>query len=58
MLLEDLFRTAFNFLIKSYRFTNVGLSGGVFSKVLLNQVVSEISEVEDVFVVPPMSDEG
>ena len=57
-LLEDLFRTSFKLLVAKHRFTNVGLSGGVFSNVLLNQVVSETDGVEDVFVVPPMGDEG
>lgn len=58
MLLENLFRTAFDNLMAKYQFTNAGLSGGVFSNVLLNQVVSETSGVEDTFVVPPMGDEG
>ena len=57
-LLEDLFRTAFRNLIAKYRFTNVGLSGGVFSNVLINQKISEVEGVEDVFIVPPMGDEG
>lgn len=58
VLLEDLFRTSFEILLRRHRFSNAGLSGGVFSNVLLNQVVSEIPEIQDVFVVPPMGDEG
>jgi carbamoyltransferase len=34
------------------------LSGGVFANVKLNQRICEIDGVEDVFVFPPMADEG
>lgn len=36
----------------------VGLSGGVFSNVKLNQHVSEIEGIEEIFVFPAMGDEG
>lgn len=36
----------------------VGLSGGVFSNVKLNQCVSEIDGIEEIFVFPAMGDEG
>ena len=36
----------------------IGMSGGVFSNVLLNQKVSELPGIEDTFIVPPMGDEG
>lgn len=58
MLLEDLFRKSFTILLANHKFSNVGLSGGVFSNVLVNQVVSEVPGIRDVFVVPPMGDEG
>ncbi len=38
--------------------TNVGLAGGVFGNVKINQRVHEIKGVESVFVYPAMSDEG
>ncbi|MBF0588967.1 MAG: hypothetical protein HQL53_07565 [Magnetococcales bacterium] len=36
----------------------IGMSGGVFSNVRLNQKVAELSGIEEVFVFPPMGDEG
>lgn len=36
----------------------VGLSGGVFSNVKLNQCVSELDGVKEIFVFPAMGDEG
>jgi carbamoyltransferase len=38
--------------------SNIGLSGGVCSNVKLNQHISEIKGIDDVFVFPPMTDEG
>jgi carbamoyltransferase len=37
---------------------NIALSGGVFSNVKLNQLVSEIEGVDEVYVFPAMGDEG
>ena len=36
----------------------VGLSGGVFANVRLNQVIAEIDGIEEVYVFPAMGDEG
>ena len=36
----------------------LGLSGGVFANVRLNQKVAELPGVEEIFVMPPMGDEG
>ena len=36
----------------------IGMSGGVFSNVLLNQKVSELPKIEETFVFPAMGDEG
>jgi carbamoyltransferase len=38
--------------------SNIGLAGGVFANVKINQRVLEIDGVESVFVYPAMSDEG
>jgi carbamoyltransferase len=38
--------------------TKICLSGGVYSNVLLNQRIADLSGVEDVFVVPAMGDGG
>ena len=45
-------------LHKKYKFNTIGLSGGVFSNVKLNQKISELDFIEDMFVFPPMGDEG
>jgi carbamoyltransferase len=36
----------------------IGMSGGVFSNVLLNQRISELSGIKEVFVFPAMTDDG
>ncbi len=36
----------------------VGMSGGVFANVRLNQIIAELSGVKEVFIFPAMSDEG
>lgn len=57
-LLEVVMVESFRKLQKRFRFSNVGLSGGVFSNVRLNQMIAELDGVKDVFIVPPMGDEG
>ncbi|MFZ5806050.1 MAG: carbamoyltransferase C-terminal domain-containing protein [Verrucomicrobiota bacterium] len=57
-LLEDMFVESMRILQQRKQFQNLGLCGGVFSNVRLNQVMSELSGIEDVFIFPPMGDEG
>lgn len=38
--------------------TRIGMAGGVFSNVRLNQRVAELAGVEEVFIFPAMGDEG
>ena len=45
-------------LMKRFPARYIGMSGGVFSNVRLNQFVAELEGVEDVFVFPAMGDEG
>ena len=45
-------------LRKRYPVTRLGLSGGLFSNVRLNQRVAELPGIEEVFIFPGMSDEG
>jgi len=45
-------------LLKRFPAAHIGLSGGVFSNVRLNQCIAEIEGIEEVFVCPPMGDEG
>lgn len=37
---------------------NLGLAGGLFANVKINQRLAEECDVEEVFIVPPMGDEG
>jgi len=46
------------FWIKKTGHTNVGLAGGLFANVKINQRIHEISGVQNIFVHPGMSDEG
>lgn len=45
-------------LLKRFPAKYIGMSGGVFSNVLLNQKVGELPGIEEVFVFPAMGDEG
>lgn len=45
-------------LLKLFPARYIGMSGGVFSNVRLNQHVAELPGIEEVFVCPPMGDEG
>lgn len=45
-------------LLKRFPAKYIGMSGGVFSNVLLNQKVAELPGVDEVFVFPAMGDEG
>jgi carbamoyltransferase len=56
--LEKLTVKQIKLLKEKYNFTQIGLAGGVCSNVKLNQRISEIEGIEDVFVFPPMTDEG
>src|SRR5262249_47349065 len=47
-----------NTLLKIFPARFIGMSGGVFSNVRLNQRVAELNGVEEVFIFPAMSDEG
>lgn len=56
--LEDVMIESILKLKENYNISNIGLSGGVFANVRLNQKISEIDGVKDVFVLPFMGDEG
>jgi carbamoyltransferase len=43
---------------KKYDFNYIGMSGGVFSNVKLNQEVAKIENINEVFIFPPMGDDG
>ena len=56
--LEEMVVASVKKLREKYSFNNIGLSGGVFANVKLNQRISELDFIDDMFVFPPMGDEG
>ncbi|MFI4988119.1 MAG: carbamoyltransferase C-terminal domain-containing protein [Alphaproteobacteria bacterium] len=57
-LLEDVILAAFDRLVVRHRPRRIGLSGGVFANVKLNQRLYERFRPAEIFVVPFMGDEG
>jgi carbamoyltransferase len=58
-LTNDLMLEFLNDLHKLYpEYTQVCLSGGLFANVKLNQKINQLDWVDEVFIVPPMGDEG
>ncbi len=57
-LLEEYTLTAVRRLLEQYPVRHLGLSGGVFANVRLNQRLAEETGVDEVFVYPVMSDQG
>jgi carbamoyltransferase len=57
-LLEDMIVLAVRRLLARHPHKRLGLSGGVFANVKLNRRLAEDTDVEEIFVVPPMGDEG
>ncbi len=45
-------------LIERHRARHLGLAGGVFANVRLNRLLAESLPVDEVFIVPPMGDDG
>ena len=57
-LLEESVASYCDYWVRQTGVPNVGLAGGVFANVKLNQRVHELSSVESLFVHPGMGDEG
>ena len=57
-LLERCIREAVSRLLEKHRVRRLGLAGGVFANVRLNRLLAESLAVDEVFVVPPMGDDG
>ncbi len=55
---EDMVVSLVEHWLKQTNYSDIGLAGGVFANVKINQRVHEIPGVESVFVHPGMSDEG
>jgi len=56
--LEDKVLASVRRLLELHPHRRLGLAGGVFANVRLNRVLAEQAGVDEVFIVPPMSDEG
>lgn len=57
-LLEEFILRAVRTILLRHPHKRLGLAGGVFANVKLNRLLAEQAGVEEVFVVPPMGDEG
>ena len=57
-LLEDMVLASVRRLLERHPVRHLGLSGGVFANVRLNRLLAESTDVDEVFVVPPMGDDG
>ncbi len=56
--LEEVFATLVRRAVARTGLRRVALAGGVFANVRLNQRLAQLDEVEEVYVLPPMGDEG
>ena len=57
-LLEDCIGESVRRLVERHSVRHLGLSGGVFANVRLNRLLAETLPVDEVFIVPPMGDDG
>lgn len=56
--LEDKMMQSVGRLLEQHKVRHLGLAGGLFANVKLNQRLAENFGLDEVFVVPPMGDEG
>jgi carbamoyltransferase len=57
-LLEDCVGEAVRRLIERHKVRRLGVAGGVFANVRLNRLLAETMPLDELFIVPPMGDEG
>jgi carbamoyltransferase len=57
-LLENCVGAAVGSLVERHKVRRLGLGGGVFANVRLNRLLAETLPLDEVFVVPPMGDDG
>lgn len=55
---EDMIVQSVGQMMETHKVRKLGLAGGLFANVKLNQRLTENGGVDEVFVVPPMGDEG
>ena len=58
MVLEDKVLASIRRLLELHPANRLGLAGGIFANVRLNRVLAERLPIEEIFVYPPMGDEG
>jgi carbamoyltransferase len=56
--LEDVMLASVRTLLQRHPARHLGLAGGVFANVRLNRVLAEKLDLDEIFVFPPMGDEG
>jgi carbamoyltransferase len=56
--LEEVMLKSVRALLKKHPARHLGLAGGVFANVRLNRVLAEQLDLDEIFVFPPMGDEG
>ncbi len=56
--LEDLMLASVSRLLDTHKVHRLGLGGGLFANVKLNQRLAEHCGLDEIFIVPPMGDEG
>jgi carbamoyltransferase len=57
-LLEHCISQAVSRLVERHKVRRLGLAGGVFANVRLNRLLAETLPIDEVFIVPPMGDDG
>jgi carbamoyltransferase len=57
-LIESFIPEAIGMLLERHKVRRLGLAGGLFGNVRLNRVLVENLPLEEIFIVPPMGDEG
>ncbi|HXP05564.1 MAG TPA: carbamoyltransferase C-terminal domain-containing protein [Stellaceae bacterium] len=57
-LLESCVGEAVGRLVERHKVRRLGLAGGVFANVRLNRLLAETLPLDEVFIVPPMGDDG
>ena len=55
---EDLMLASVRRLLERYPARKLGLAGGLFANVKLNQLLAEKLSIDEIFIFPPMGDEG
>jgi len=58
LLLETVIGEALTRILRRFPHRRLGVSGGLFANVRLNRVLAETLPIDEIFIVPPMGDEG